>query len=120
MLSKIIIKLLEIFTQPIKRKLRGQNFFTSLYHLSLTGMNIGQGSNLINSGELYVIKYIKEKITNEKKIILFDVGANIGKYSIALKKYFQSKESEIFSFEPVKKSFDDLRLNTKKLNNLKL
>ena len=120
MLSKTLIKILEIFTRPIKGKVIGQNFFTNLYHLSLAGMNIGQGSDLNNSGELYIIKYIKGKIKNEENPVLFDVGANIGKYTLLLNKYFDKKNIKIFSFEPSKKSFEELKLNAKEVKNLKI
>jgi len=119
-LSKIIIKTLKISTQPIRGKNIGQNFFINLYHLSLIGMNIGQGSDPTNSGEVYAIKYIKEKVKNDKKPIIFDVGANIGKYTLLLDKFFDKEKPEIFSFEPSKKSFQDLKINTREIKNLKI
>lgn len=59
------------------------------------------------------------KIKNELKIdpaIIFDVGANIGIYSLSFSNLFPN--ATIYSFEPVKKTYDILVDNIK-LNNAK-
>lgn len=48
---------------------------------------------------------------------IFDVGANIGQTSLFLKKHFS--QAEIFAFEPVFKTFNELCKNTKKKNTIK-
>lgn len=50
-----------------------------------------------------------------KNCIILDIGANIGINSICYKKIF--KASKIYSFEPIKKTFNALRKNVNK-NNL--
>lgn len=51
-----------------------------------------------------------------KSFILFDVGANIGHYSLKASEIFP--QSEIFSFEPSKASFKQLLENTKSRANI--
>lgn len=45
---------------------------------------------------------------------VFDIGANFGWYSLLFSKYF--KNAKIFAFEPIKRTFNYLKLNIK-LNN---
>lgn len=48
---------------------------------------------------------------HNEKFTLFDIGANIGNYSLMVKKLFP--KSVIYSFEPSKTTFDQLVQNTK-------
>ncbi len=98
-------------------KKRYQAFFEFLHRISLWGLNIGQGSDFFNSGELNLLKDLALKFSKEKSVIIFDVGANVGKYSIFLASYF-SVNSRIFSFEPSKKTFTELVKNTKFYRNI--
>jgi len=96
-----------------------QSFFESLLQLSLYGMNIGYQPDADKSGEIPLLKYIKNKIANDKSITLFDVGANIGGYSTLLTEIFP-ENSTIYSFEPSKTTFATLQSNTKDLKNIHL
>lgn len=58
----------------------------------------------------YVFSWMK--ILNFKKPIIFDVGANIGLYSICYSKIFD--DPKIYAFEPVKKNYKTLISNIKK------
>ncbi len=93
-------------------KIKHQTLFENLHQLSLTGMNIGGGSDSAYSGEKNALKYIFNKFSTEKNLILFDVGANVGEYSILLKEVFGEK-ANISSFEPSLKTFQKLEANIK-------
>lgn len=54
-----------------------------------------------------------EKINLSGSKIVFDVGANIGQTALYYNKIFKS--AHIYSFEPVKKSFEELLYRTKNL-----
>lgn len=64
----------------------------------------------------YLIEYLFKPQLNEKKlykdnlkdkkIIVFDVGSNIGTYIKLIKKTFKKKELEVHSFEPIKRLLD--------------
>lgn len=49
----------------------------------LTAMNYGPGDNYETSGEKQAIEYIKKNL-DAKAPIIFDVGANVGGYTLML------------------------------------
>ncbi len=96
-----------------------QRFFELMYSASLYGMNYGKGGNIKNSGELSAIKYVKRKLGNQDKaLILFDVGANRGNYSIALAENFSGIDFRIHSFEPSVHIFQELMKTIGANNNI--
>jgi len=78
-----------------------------MYQLSLSGMNIGQGGDSRGSGEIAVLEYIKKKSAHKGSLVIFDVGASGGDYSMLLIKAFNEK-AEIYSFEPSEASYQKL------------
>lgn len=56
------------------------------------------GGYFENSGEKYVMKYVREHVIKNNCSVLFDVGANTGGYTSELLKYI--KNGEIHCFEP--------------------
>lgn len=94
-----------------------QKFFEPLLRLSLKGLNYGNGGDFKISGELYVLKYICKKFYNEKSLILFDVGGNVGNYSKALSHFFNSNAT-IHSFEPSKKTYEIFLEKTKNIKHI--
>ncbi len=69
-------------------KKRMQKIYATLFRLSLTGMNYGNGGNFEESGELNVLKYIKSNFNKDEPVTIFDVGGNIGNYSKTLADFF--------------------------------
>ena len=62
---------------------------------------------------------LKEDLTNKFQIkpkLIFDVGANYGQTALYYREAF--KDATIFSFEPIKQSFDKLVKNTKHYKNI--
>ncbi len=115
MLKRIIAKILS----PFIGKKAFQAFFESLNQLSLYGMNIGGGSNTENSGEKNALRYINKRFKTLNDLIIFDVGANVGHYSILLKNVFGEKAT-IHAFEPSNKTFDKLKSNLNNQTKLEL
>jgi FkbM family methyltransferase len=108
-----------IFLQYISTKSgkkKYQNFFEELYRLSLKGMNIGSGDAIITSGEKCAIEFIEKRLNNPGRLIVFDVGANVGDYSVLLKDVLKER-AEIFAFEPSGAAFQQLILHTKNFSN---
>lgn len=95
---------------------RMQSFYELLFFISLKGMNYGNGGDFKNSGELKVLKHIKETL-GEKTLTIFDVGANVGDYSKSLADFFKIN-TIIHSFEPSKKTFERLLKNTSGIPNI--
>lgn len=82
-------------------------------------MNIWGWTNTINSGEKNALHYIYKKLSQKENIILFDVGANVGTYTVLLNQDFNDN-SKIFSFEPSKFTYKILTQNTQQFENVKL
>src|ERR1700722_17544864 len=102
------------FLEPRYGKKKYQPFFETLYRMSLIGMNIGGGTNVADSGELNVLHYIKSRLSTSKRpngCVIFDVGANIGDYSLLLAEVFRD-QAQIYSFEPSVKTYKKLSENT--------
>lgn len=93
-------------------KMKRQKFFEELLQISLLGMNVGGGSSVELSGEITTLKYVRKKLASSKEpLVIFDVGANLGKYALLLSKIFRERKKEIYSFEPSKKTFTKLQKN---------
>lgn len=85
---------------------RYQKLFEKIHSFSLGGMNIGRAGLFDEDGELKVLQYIHKQEGN-KKLTLFDVGANVGHYTEALMNVF-GDNARVYSFEPSKKTFETL------------
>ena len=107
---------------PVLGKVRFQKLFQILYEVSLAGLNFGEGAQTQTSGELYVLKYIQQKISESRTnqpITIFDVGANVGEYSKLLLNHF-GKTADIWAFEPSPVTFKKLLSELQYVNNIHL
>lgn len=102
---------------PLFGNVKFQKLFEYLNQISLYGMHIGRGGSKDDSGEGVAIKYIQQQLKDEKRVTVFDVGANIGTYSVMLSNILKDK-ARIFSFEPSKKTYQKLVENTRQLPNV--
>lgn len=85
-----------------------QGFYDRLFHLALTGMGYGNASSVeIGMGERHLLTFIKQKQRTSKPVVLFDVGANIGKYSQLLLDTF-GDAAQIYAFEPSSDAMEKL------------
>lgn len=114
-----------MITKRIKSRLRGLIIgllkilirILNLDILDFAHSEIGAGNfgNEETTGEKYLIEDVLGKyFPLRKKLIFFDVGANIGKYSQLLRRSF--KDASIFSFEPNPRAYDVLKKISKKEN----
>jgi len=85
-------------------------------------MNIGGGSNVNNSGEMWAINYIiNYLLPNNKPIVIFDVGANVGCYTLKVIPFLKGRvNAKIYCFEPSKYTFKILMDNLSNYKNVKL
>lgn len=97
--------------------IENQNLFLELHRLSLQGMNYGNSYPDMN-GEYFLIDNLKNIIGESENLMVFDVGANIGEYTIKFKQ--KHSDAKVFCFEPSKKTFDELRKNTENINGITL
>ncbi|MCO5233652.1 MAG: FkbM family methyltransferase [Chitinophagales bacterium] len=114
---KKLKKIIQEFVINILYKISNQYIWDQLFQLSLRQMNFGNGGYFHQSGELYVANYIKKQLKNEPSIVIFDVGANVGKYATALSNVFDGN-TQIYSFEPSKSTFEIFKTNTQGIKNI--
>lgn len=103
-MSKLIILIYRyIFAREVFYK-----FNYGIYKLSLRGMGILNYESIESSGELYFLnKILSKKSTN---FIIFDVGANIGDFSLYAAQ--QSLQVKVYAFEPHPTTYKKLLCNT--------
>jgi len=109
-MKKIILRSIESLLSLLYGRKKYQSLFGVLYNISIRGLNL-RNSNLINNGELYLIKSLTKYYEKRKEpIIIFDVGANVGNYSQFIFDEFSRKSLtfQLFSFEPLKKAYEKL------------
>jgi FkbM family methyltransferase len=87
--------------------------------LDLAHKNMGimkYGDTIVSGEDFFVKKVLHRLVLCSRNAILFDVGANVGDYSIALAGHFN--EAKIYSFEPNPETFNQLKRNTVTIANI--
>ena len=90
-----------VFSRPVFQPL-----FEGLLNFSLKALNVGEGHTVETSGEKSVFGILR-KVSNNRKAVVFDVGAHTGEWFNLFKKSY-NKESIVFCFEPSKESYQKL------------
>jgi FkbM family methyltransferase len=80
-----------------------------LYRASLVGMNYWS-SELSATGELDALAYVARRLDKVPYPVIFDVGANVGSYSLACLRAFGNR-CLLHAFEPSAATFEKLRSN---------
>ena len=106
------------FLKPFEKKIKYQRFWKRLHAICLSGMNIGSGVDCNNSGERVAMRYVKWKLKGQQDIIIFDVGANVGLYTLELIKVFNMKKTTVYCFEPSSSAFRQLEAKTRNYENI--
>lgn len=109
-------KIIRFFLIPIAGKKIFQPFFENVFLAVIYCMNFGAGSFVDDSGESEVLNYLFKKKKGQK-ILIFDVGANVGEYSKEVIKHFENNVT-IHCFEPSKATFSKLSENLAGNNNI--
>ncbi len=94
---------------PLRARKDFQQVFEKLYLIGVYGMNYGRVTDPIAGGEIATIQYLKEKLDSvEGEVVIFDVGANVGSYTMLLRKFFINNSLSVFAFEPSKRTYEEL------------
>lgn len=112
---KYLKKIIKYLLDKISGKVIFQSFWKRLHNVSLVGMNFGNLDIHID-GEKEILKCLSQK---PNKPVIFDVGANIGEYSLEVISIF-GKNVRLYCFEPSKKAFNSLKENLSGYPNIKL
>jgi FkbM family methyltransferase len=95
----------------------GQRFLEKIHLLVLYLQNYGMSGECDSSGEESAMKIIAKRLEKNNDVLIFDVGANIGKYSLSFSS-FLSQSYKIHCFEPLNSTFKILVENTKNNKNI--
>jgi FkbM family methyltransferase len=98
----------------VRGNLAAQPFWEWVNQVSLRGMNIGMGGEMADSGELRILDMLAAGAPRVEKIVVFDVGANVGDYSIAAAQRL-GQRAMVYSFEPSPETFAQLDSRASKL-----
>lgn len=102
-----------IFNRPFLKRQGFQPLWERLHNWTLVWMNYGGGCSLGDSGEHHVIKLLGQTKTQKGSApTVFDVGANIGDYSVCCKELVPP--AILYCFEPLSTAYAELnrRLST--------
>ncbi|MFC1843567.1 FkbM family methyltransferase [Thermodesulfobacteriota bacterium] len=89
-----------------------------LLFIAYNNLGILKFENHIISGEHFLVtKVLKKNLGIITRPVIFDVGANVGNYSIILKKEFH--QAHIYAFEPNEKTFEQLKTNVENSSTIK-
>jgi FkbM family methyltransferase len=110
-------KVQRFFLYPVLGKTYLQWLYKPMRVIATKGMNFGGGSVFEKSGELHLLKELKRKADADgsgSPFVLFDVGANIGDYSLAAAGVFAPAKHpvSIYAFEPSPTIYAELKKNT--------
>ncbi len=107
--KKIVLLILNLFDRR------------QVIHFARRLMNRGLGENnddMKSNGEIFLLRQVLSYRQKCNKIIIFDVGANIGEWTISLLKIAVEQKiinnMNIYSFEPSKYTFSILKSNLEK------
>ncbi|MDB5283262.1 MAG: hypothetical protein JWO06_2337 [Bacteroidota bacterium] len=101
--------MLKRFLVNIARTKQMQGLWARLKHLSVVNMNYYGGSDLFESGEIAVLEHVAEQIKAKQNPVVFDVGANTGKYLKEAKQILPT-DTKFYCFEPSQRAYDELKL----------
>jgi FkbM family methyltransferase len=78
-----------------------------LHTVALYGMNFGGGGLVEESGEEWVLaQVVRPRIGSSNTPVIFDVGANVGEYTLTVRRHLPS--ARIFAFEPARSVYEEL------------
>jgi FkbM family methyltransferase len=87
--------------------------WSRVHQVALIGMNYW-ASMFDRSGEKEAVTFVAQHLVNVTSPVIFDVGANVGEFSLHCQKIFGSS-CVIYAFEPANATFDELTRRTKDL-----
>lgn len=98
-----------LFRESIKHP-RFQRLWSRLHTIAVFGMNYGGGGLIDSSGETWVLREVVANRCSRVAVpVIFDVGANVGDYSLCLRSFLPT--ARIYAFEPARFVFQQLNEN---------
>ena len=93
---------------PIVGRVQLQPLFEFMQRVSLRGMNYGGTGDIPDTGELAVLRYVRERLRqHDSRLVVCDVGANVGDWAAAAVSCLAPRVT-VFAFEPSPVTFQSL------------
>ncbi|MEP6569267.1 MAG: FkbM family methyltransferase [Acidobacteriota bacterium] len=97
----------QILFRPIIKHRHFQRLWSRLHTMAIFGMNYGGGGLIETSGEMWVVSQAVVAACKEiVSPVVFDVGANVGDYSLFVKRHLPA--AQIYAFEPARATYQQL------------
>ena len=94
-------------------------FFEKMYAFSLRQMNFGSAAKYRVNGELHSLKELARR-WKDKSVTLFDVGANVGEFTLEILEAFRNQQFFLYAFEPSDHASAQLREKVSALPNVQV
>ena len=97
----------KIVFRPFLKHRKLQSLWSRLHTLAVFAMNYGGGGLIANSGEIWALSHVvREACKGKQTPVVFDVGANVGDYSLLVKQLLPS--ARVYAFEPARSTYQQL------------
>jgi FkbM family methyltransferase len=106
-----------IVLKPFLGKRQLQFIFEAMHKVGMAGMNIGEGGMPDQSGEEWVLQFIKSRFASSSDMTVFDVGANVGQFAENVVQGL-GPATRIWSFEPTRSAYSVLTKNIERHKNI--
>jgi len=83
-------------------------FFEKLHSVALRQMNFGRAAAYRTNGELYSLRQLARR-WNDRNVTLFDVGANVGEFTLEILEAFRNQRIQLYPFEPSARTAEQLK-----------
>ena len=106
----------KILFRPAIKHPRLQRLWGRLHTLSVFAMNYGGGGLIETSGEVWVLsEMVRPECASVATPVIFDVGANVGDYSVLVHSVIPS--ARIYAFEPAAPVYQELARRLSAIGN---
>jgi FkbM family methyltransferase len=104
-MKKIIVKIIAYFFACLRGK-RWYSLNNFIFFQTLKNLEFGNGGDPLSSGEIEVIRMVKQRIDHP---LIIDCGANRGQYASLIIQVFQNTPFHLICFEPSSETFKSLQ-----------
>jgi len=120
MIKEIMAKTTRFISEPIVKTLWGQMLLDKVVLWAQYHQGVGCGGDVASSGEAAIFAKLKERSESIQTLCMFDVGANKGQFLTLAQTCLSGREFAIHSFEPGRKTYEQLCENARRYGNVTL
>ena len=117
MIKQTLMKPFVAISKRIAKTRWGQSVLEKTVIRAQYLQGIGSGSDVFSSGETAAFTKLKDSIDSKRELCVFDVGANKGQFLTLACTCLTGRKFTIHSFEPSRKTYEQLCENARKYGN---